>query len=462
MTPTNGVPAQKIAAAPPSKAPGDGKNPAQGAAAPDGSQDFGGIFARLTAEPREAATQPQAEAAGAEADIPSRRSAPARSKPLRPEDALPPELLLTLYPRASQPLAAPFAAADGEAPAGLPEATGNTELGASLTTGAALAMAPLSGDSLEKAAAMNAARAAGPPSAELPAFSDALSPDAPQSAAPVSATSGPEKLLLSPAVQQTVAPGVHRPEAPLRQAASNVLRSADRRVDEQKPLAASDAVSIPDSPSLDDAEKPPLPPEHVREARLTVTRQETFLPSAGLPPLAHQAAERIVAALQNPDDPAAAPQPTASLRTAEQAPVRVLHIQLQPAELGLLTVRLSLRDNALNVQLEAAEHRTARLLEADREKLSDLLRSAGYAVDGLQVQIAPADKSGQAFNALAGGGAGAPPQSGQQAQAGDAQANPQQREQRGGGPEDGGSSTSRNEEGDNAHSVRPAGGALYL
>lgn len=83
--------------------------------------------------------------------------------------------------------------------------------------------------------------------------------------------------------------------------------------------------------------------------------------------------------------------------------MKVLQIQLQPAELGMVTVRMSLKDDVLNLQIEAGRHETARLLQKDPEVLTGLLRSAGYQVDGLSVRMAGQDNaptatgSGQPF-----------------------------------------------------------------
>jgi chemotaxis protein MotD len=75
--------------------------------------------------------------------------------------------------------------------------------------------------------------------------------------------------------------------------------------------------------------------------------------------------------------------------------VKVLHIQLQPADLGTVTVRLSLKDQALRLDLEVGRGETAHLIQRDREALSALLRSAGYLVDGLDVRVADPSGPGQ-------------------------------------------------------------------
>lgn len=70
---------------------------------------------------------------------------------------------------------------------------------------------------------------------------------------------------------------------------------------------------------------------------------------------------------------------------------KVLHIQLEPANLGTVTVRVSLKDNVLNLHVEAARHETALAIEKDRELLSGALKRSGYIVDGITAQ--PADQA---------------------------------------------------------------------
>jgi flagellar hook-length control protein FliK len=69
------------------------------------------------------------------------------------------------------------------------------------------------------------------------------------------------------------------------------------------------------------------------------------------------------------------------------SPVKILHIQLQPAELGTVTIRMAVKDGALRLELEAGRSDTAQIIQRDRETLSALLRSAGYLIDGVDVRL---------------------------------------------------------------------------
>jgi chemotaxis protein MotD len=85
---------------------------------------------------------------------------------------------------------------------------------------------------------------------------------------------------------------------------------------------------------------------------------------------------------------ARASQPGQATLLAQSSPLKVLHIQLQPADLGTVTVRMSLKDKTLQLDLEVSRGETAQLLQRDKEALSSLLRSAGYLVDGMDVRMA--------------------------------------------------------------------------
>lgn len=63
--------------------------------------------------------------------------------------------------------------------------------------------------------------------------------------------------------------------------------------------------------------------------------------------------------------------------------LKVLNIELKPANLGSVTVRLALKDNAITVHLEAQSRETLVAIEKEREALVGALSAAGYSVDGI-------------------------------------------------------------------------------
>lgn len=87
------------------------------------------------------------------------------------------------------------------------------------------------------------------------------------------------------------------------------------------------------------------------------------------------------------------PSASATAKPHADAPVKVLLIQLQPADLGTVTVRMSLKDDALNLHIEASQQDTAQRLQQDQDSLSNVLRSAGYLIDGVAIRAADPDRS---------------------------------------------------------------------
>jgi chemotaxis protein MotD len=76
-----------------------------------------------------------------------------------------------------------------------------------------------------------------------------------------------------------------------------------------------------------------------------------------------------------------------------KSPVKVLSIQLQPVDLGTVTVRMELKGGELTVHVEADRADTAELIRGDQDTLSNLLRGAGYSVDAGSIKIMEGDRS---------------------------------------------------------------------
>lgn len=69
--------------------------------------------------------------------------------------------------------------------------------------------------------------------------------------------------------------------------------------------------------------------------------------------------------------------------TSTDGVVKVLHIELKPANLGSVTVRLALKDNAISVHMETQRRDTLAVIERERDALVSALSQAGYTVDGV-------------------------------------------------------------------------------
>ena len=103
---------------------------------------------------------------------------------------------------------------------------------------------------------------------------------------------------------------------------------------------------------------------------------------------------RVSAAGSPAGAPPAQPGAMPSAFPATPGAVKVLHIQLHPAELGMLEVRMRLTDSGLEVHIEASRRETAALLKSDRDAIASVLGGAGQAVDAVTVSLA--DKSNSA------------------------------------------------------------------
>jgi Flagellar hook-length control protein FliK len=69
--------------------------------------------------------------------------------------------------------------------------------------------------------------------------------------------------------------------------------------------------------------------------------------------------------------------------------IKTLNLELQPETLGQVTIKLSMSDNGLAVQLEAAHQQTADLLDKDRQALTQKLTQAGYTIASVEVSGTP-------------------------------------------------------------------------
>lgn len=103
--------------------------------------------------------------------------------------------------------------------------------------------------------------------------------------------------------------------------------------------------------------------------------------------------------------------------TSSDGVVKVLKLELKPANLGAVTLRMSLKDNVITLHLETQNAETQALIEREQAKLSKTLSAAGYTVDAITAAQGEGARSAAAVS-TPGGDAGSGPfqQSGGQAQ----------------------------------------------
>lgn len=63
--------------------------------------------------------------------------------------------------------------------------------------------------------------------------------------------------------------------------------------------------------------------------------------------------------------------------------VKVLNIELKPANLGAVTLRMSLKDNVITLHVETQNAETRALIEREQAKLTSTLSAAGYTVESI-------------------------------------------------------------------------------
>ena len=74
-------------------------------------------------------------------------------------------------------------------------------------------------------------------------------------------------------------------------------------------------------------------------------------------------------------------------------PLKVLHIQLQPRELGDLAVRIALRGDKIELRVQTARQATANLLMSDQRILVEALQQRNLDVDSVTIQLVEPDRN---------------------------------------------------------------------
>jgi len=113
-------------------------------------------------------------------------------------------------------------------------------------------------------------------------------------------------------------------------------------------------------------------------------------PAIAVPP-AQQIAERIAA--EAPAFEAAGRAGAGSDQPSAKPTLKIVQIQLQPADLGIVTVRIELKAADLKLHVETHRREAADIIRGDQDTLSKLLRSAGYGVDAGSIRITEGDRT---------------------------------------------------------------------
>ena len=151
--------------------------------------------------------------------------------------------------------------------------------------------------------------------------------------------------------------------------------------------------------------------------KVTVLQQETHLPPVGQFSATQQVANAVVSELKGSPAPAAsvAADLVGAQNNSPDQPLKILTVNLEPPDLGNVTMRLRLVGNEVSVQLAAERKDTSTMLDQQRDQIRDLMQSAGYVADVAPVQHGSLD------GFQAGSGQSQPHLSGQQEQSSQSQ-----------------------------------------
>ncbi|MGX4769739.1 flagellar hook-length control protein FliK [Bradyrhizobium guangdongense] len=170
-------------------------------------------------------------------------------------------------------------------------------------------------------------------------------------------------------------------------------------------------------PTMPDFEAVAANVEHAKSAgrdalpettKVTVVQQETHLPPVAQFSASQQVANAVTSELKSSPAPAASAPPdlVGAQNNSPDQPLRILTVNLEPPDLGNVTMRLRLVGNEVSVQLAAERKDTSTMLDQQRDQIRDLMQSAGYVADVAPVQHGSLDGfqsgSGQSQPQLSG------------------------------------------------------------
>lgn len=127
-----------------------------------------------------------------------------------------------------------------------------------------------------------------------------------------------------------------------------------------------------------------------------VTRETHFEPVARLSPV-----QQITTAIGDELAKTVAPAPAETTSQSAEptrhssGPLKVLHVKLEPEDLGAVVLKMRLVDKSLELEVIASRQETADLLAKDRDTLTRVLRGSGYTTDVIAISTSTAPDSGQ-------------------------------------------------------------------
>jgi hypothetical protein len=197
-------------------------------------------------------------------------------------------------------------------------------------------------------------------------------------------------------------PSSHKSEPGVAKSAQAGAQMPTEADNAKNPFAVLNSMLKHDESELDIASEP----EVKAAPKMTVVVREThFEPVQRLSPI--QQIATVVADEATALDEAQFgrhPDPVSEtpLRSESSGPLRVLHIKLEPDDLGTVVLKMRLVNQSLELHLETSRAETAQLLEKDKEMLTRVLRASGYTPDVVTIQAAGAPDSAQSQTGQSG------------------------------------------------------------
>lgn len=178
-----------------------------------------------------------------------------------------------------------------------------------------------------------------------------------------------------------------RAQGPASQAASNLqstpMQGGETAAEAMPATSGFEAVTANVERAVKASAREALP----EATKVTVVQQETHLPPAQFN-APQQVASAVVTELKESaaSTASAAPDLAMSQGRAPDQPLKILTINLEPPQLGNVTVRLRLVGTEVSIHLAAERKDTSQMLDQQRDSIRDLMQSAGYVADVAPVQ----------------------------------------------------------------------------
>ncbi len=159
---------------------------------------------------------------------------------------------------------------------------------------------------------------------------------------------------------------------------------------ERQPRPAAASRQAPEGPATARAQ-PSMPAADGAQPRVNVLGFTTAVAPAATTQLSPTAAGLVATIEAEPSWRAAAAEAAALTGPRAQQPgtVSTLRIQLNPAELGMVTARLTATGSQLEIEIRVESNDARQRLAHDSDAIVKALRSVGYDVDKVTIQQAP-------------------------------------------------------------------------